>query len=314
MNIFTDFYSAQKIIGAKGAAVTVGNFDGCHLGHQQLFAAIQRFSTLNPNVTPLIVTFDPHPSDFVNPERLKTGKLQRPTGRFEMLLQFCPHVLVIPVNHDFLATSAQDFMGDLLHAKLRTQFIAVGENFQFGAKRQGHVQTLREFCAAHSIELEVVPPVSMGGAIVSSSRIRAMITEQGNISEASQLLGWTWGFWGQVETGDQRGRKMQVPTANLKIDGTVIPKNGVYAGFASIDDRQTLKPMVMNIGRRPTFSGKEFKIEVHFIDGAIFDIYGHNMWVEPRYFLREEQKFADMVDLKKQIEIDITKAKQLLRS
>jgi len=199
------------------------------------------------------------------------------------------------------------FVDEILGRRIVPEALVLGYDFRFGSGRTGDVHTLRE--AVPSLPIEQVEPLEMGGGIVSSSRIRALVT-QGDVTQAAHLLGCQHVIRGTVVTGDARGRTMGFPTANLETDAELLPAQGVYACRARTDGGQWI-PAVANLGTRPTFDGRGFLVEVHVLDFS-GDLYGAEMEVAFHDRIRGEQAFDGPDSLRAQILLDVDKARELL--
>jgi riboflavin kinase/FMN adenylyltransferase len=271
--------------------IAIGTFDGVHRGHQ---AVIEGADT--------VLTFDPHPLEILHPAALP--KLIMPFGVKRDVIEGLGvgELVVIPFDREFAQLSAEDFVQQILIERLGAERVAVGENFRFGAKAKGDPQML----AAHSeFETRVVPLVEVDGETVSSTRIRALIAA-GEMEAARRCLGAPFMVEGTVVEGDQRGRKLGFPTANIVPDDRLaIPGHGVYAAFANG------VPAAVNVGVRPTFeSGRGVLIETYLIDRND-DLYGTELRVAFVSRLRGEKRFAGVEELIAQMKIDVEDAKQV---
>ncbi len=279
-------------------ALAIGNFDGMHLGHQALLHKLCEHAEAK-NLTPAVMTFEPHPREFFTPvnapERL--CNLREKLERFDAL--GVEKVFVCAFNKSFAAISAQDFMQKMLREKLNVSAILVGEDFRFGAKRAG---TVNDFKAA-DFDLISLPKVSMDGERVSSTRVRLALAN-GDLSLANQLLGHNYSISGKVVHGAARGRQLGFPTANIHMRHERPALTGVYA--VKLDGLNS----VANLGVRPTIAGvPKLLLEVHVLDFND-NLYGQHVHVEFLHKIREEQKFASLDALKTQIAADIVVARQ----
>jgi len=274
--------------------VAIGTFDGVHKGHQ---AVIDDADT--------VLTFDPHPLEVIHPAALP--KLIMPFGVKRDVIEGLGvrELVVIPFDREFAALSAEDFIERVLVERLTAERVSVGENFRFGAKAKGDPAML----AAHSqFETRVVPLVEVDGETVSSTRVRALVAA-GDMVGAQHCLGAPFMVEGEVVSGDQRGRELGFPTANLVPDDRLaIPGHGVYAAFANG------VPAAVNVGVRPTFeSGRGVLIESYLIDYEQ-DIYGQTLRVAFVERLRGEKRFAGVEELIAQMRIDVEDAKRVCAS
>ncbi len=292
----------------RGGAVTVGNFDGVHRGHAALVAELRQQAEAvgGPAVA---VTFDPHPIALLAPERLQP-LLTTPADRAELLQSAgADHVLILRTTPDLLHLEAREFLDGLLGERLRVRAVVEGFNFRFGRGRVGSTELLAEWCRERDIGLTVVPPFTLDGAVVSSSRVRAAL-ESGDVAAAAELLGRPYRLRGVVGTGQRRGRTLGFPTANLERPATLVPGDGVYAVRAVLVDGGVW-PGAANVGPNPTFGEQARKLEVHLI-GYAGDLYGRPMAVEFVARLRDTRPFAGPADLVAQLRADVERARQII--
>jgi riboflavin kinase / FMN adenylyltransferase len=274
--------------------VAIGTFDGVHRGHQ---AVIEGADT--------VLTFDPHPLEILHPAALP--KLLMPFGVKRDVIEGLGvrELVVIPFDREFATLSAEEFVEQVLVERLAAARVSVGENFRFGAKAKGDPAML----AAHSqFETRVVPLVEVDGETVSSTRVRALVAA-GDMEGARHCLGAPFMVEGEVVEGDQRGRELGFPTANIVPDDRfAIPGHGVYAAFADG------VPAAVNVGVRPTFdSGRGVLIETYLIDRDE-DLYGRTLRVAFVERLRGEKRFAGVEELIVQMRIDVEDAKRVCAS
>lgn len=274
--------------------VAIGTFDGVHKGHQ---AVIEGADT--------VLTFDPHPLEILHPAALP--KLIMPFGVKRDVIEGLgvEELVVIPFDRDFAQRSAEEFIEDVLIARLGAERVSVGENFRFGAKAKGDPAML---AAREEFETRVVPLVEMDGETISSTRIRALVAA-GDMKGARHCLGAPFMVEGEVVSGDQRGRELGFPTANIVPDDRLaIPGHGVYAAFADG------VPAAVNVGVRPTFeSGRGVLIETYLIDRED-DLYGRILRVAFVERLRGEKRFSGVEELIAQMKIDVEDAKRVCAS
>jgi riboflavin kinase/FMN adenylyltransferase len=296
---------------ARHAVVAIGNFDGVHLGHRAIIAAA-RETAREHGAAAAVLTFEPHPRRFFRPDlppflltRLRTRlRLFREAGVDIVHLQRFDAALA--------AKSAQDFVDEILVARLAARHVVVGYDFVFGRGRTGTPELLTTRLAAHGCATRVLAPIRQEDgtrAVYSSTAIRSAL-KAGEPRQAASLLGRPFEIEGRVRQGDRRGRQIGFPTANLWLDGYVEPRLGVYAVRVELGGGRHLG--VANLGLRPTFGGdKQPRLEVNIFDFAA-DIYGRLMRVELIDFIRPEQRFASVDALKAQIAIDAADARQRL--
>ncbi len=274
--------------------VAIGTFDGVHRGHQ---AVIEGADT--------VLTFDPHPLEVIHPSALPKLIMPFAVKRDVVAGLGVRELVVIPFDADFAKRSAEDFIERVLIEKLRAEQVSVGENFRFGAKAKGDPAML---AACNEFDTRVVPLVEVDGETVSSTRIRALVAA-GDMEGARHCLGAPFMVEGTVVEGDQRGRELGFPTANIVPDDRLlIPGHGVFAAFADG------VPAAVNVGVRPTFeSGRGVLIETYLIDRDE-DLYGHNLRVAFVERLRGEKRFPSVEELIAQMRIDVEDAKRVCAS
>jgi riboflavin kinase/FMN adenylyltransferase len=274
--------------------VAIGTFDGVHRGHQ---AVIEGSDT--------VLTFDPHPLEILHPAALP--KLIMPFGVKRDVIEGLGvrELVIIPFDREFATLSAEEFVDRVLVERLAAEWVSVGENFRFGAKAQGDAAML---AARREFDTRVVPLVEVDGETVSSTRVRALIAA-GDMEGARHCLGAPFMVEGTVVEGDQRGRELGFPTANIVPDDRfAIPGHGVYAAFANG------VPAAVNVGVRPTFeSGRGVLIETYLIDRDD-DLYGATLRVAFVERLRGEKRFASVEELIAQMRIDVEDAKRVCAS
>jgi riboflavin kinase / FMN adenylyltransferase len=293
----------------KGGAVALGNFDGVHRGHQALIErTAEEAKVLNAPVVAL--TFEPHPRRFFVPD---TGpfRLTLPPAKLRLLEQYgVQAVLAQRFDQAFADLSPDAFIDDVLLEGLGARHVVCGYDFTFGTRRGGNVEMLREKGRRKGFGVTVLDPVMREGEIYSSTRIREAL-RAGWLSEASDLLGHSWEIEGAVELGDQRGRTIGFPTANVALGEHLRPRFGVYAVRVLLDGQW--RNAVANLGRRPTFGKLKENFEVHLFDFS-GDLYGKVLRVALIEFIRPEMKFAGLDQLKAQIAADGEAARRLLAS
>ncbi len=290
----------------QGAYVSIGNFDGVHRGHRTMIARLVELARRD-GVPAVVLTFSPHPIEILRPNSAPPPLTT--LERKAELLGECgvDCVIVYPTDLDLLRLTPAEFFQSIMLTKLQARGMVEGENFFYGHSREGNVNTLKEACEAAGLTLEIITPVQFGTRVVSSSVIRKLIAE-GNVAEASELLGWTYRLRGTVTHGAARGRTIGFPTANLIDVVTEFPKDGVYAGQALWQDRRI--PAAINIGGNPTFAEDQRKFEVHLLDFQ-GDLYGQELEVEFLARLRNTQPFGSVDQLIAQLNIDVQQVRNL---
>jgi riboflavin kinase/FMN adenylyltransferase len=287
-------------------AVTIGNFDGVHVGHRAVLehaVAVARHSGLELAV----LTFEPHPAELFRPVELKL-RLTTPARKVELLAE-CGVDLVLAQKFDeeFAGLSAEQFAGDVLRDALRAELVIVGENFRFGRERAGDVSLLESIGAGLGFEVRSEPLVGAAGAGVSSSRIRELIAG-GDVAAAAELLGRLHEVPGTVVRGKSAGHTLGFPTVNLAEVCVMAPGPGIYAAICELED-QTLKSAVY-IGDRPTL-GHGSTLEAHLMDFD-GDLYGRRLRLRFVERLRGSEKFPSVDALRQQIGRDIERARAIL--
>lgn len=294
--------------GFAGGAVTVGNFDGIHRGHQELVAAAARWAARvgGPAVA---VTFDPPPYQILVPDAPPRLPLTTIDDRAALLRAAgADRVVVYRPDRELLALAPEAFVRDVLLGQLGAKAVVEGYNFRFGRDRAGDTGLLRDLCAAADIGFEEVGPLTDGEEPISSSRVRAALLG-GDVGRAADLLGRSYRVVGTVVTGARRGRTIGFPTANLADVPTVLPGNGVYAVRGFVNGVEW--PGAANVGPNPTFGDDARKVEVHLI-GFAGDVYGARLPVEFVAKLRDTRPFSGAAELVGQLRRDVAAAERLL--
>ena len=284
------------------SAVAIGNFDGAHAGHRRLFRRVVALSKEN-GWHPSVLTFHPHPSRVVAPDR--TPKLLNSTEeRWEFMeAEGIERVFVLPFDVDFARLTPEEFARRILVDGVRAAGAFVGENFRFGARHAGDVELLRRLGHDLGFYVEVVPSVSVRGRMVSSTEIRKVI-EQGNVSLACRLLERPYWVEGRVVAGEGIGSKQTVPTLNLDTAAEILPADGVYITRTTDRNNNRVWQSITNIGMRPTFNGQHRTVET-FLLSAFDGLTPERIRVEFLRRIREERKFDSPEALKTQILHDV---------
>lgn len=288
---------------AQQTALTIGIFDGIHLGHQHIFHRVADAARGDSRLIPAGVTFDPHPLRLLRPEQappLIATLEQRLAG-------FARHglhaALVLNFDLQLSQLSPEDFVRTILVEQLRAACVFVGENFRFGHRQAGDVALLAELGRQFGFQVEIVPPVRVNGEIVSSTAIRSAV-QQGDMGRAAQLLGRPFALSGQIQPGTGRGRTLLFPTLNLAPEQELLPKTGVYVTESELAG--TRYPSATNVGYRPTVdaASPRLTVESHLLGFAQTVPCGH-MEVAFLQRLREEMKFSSVDELRGQIARDL---------
>lgn len=293
---------------AHGSVVTIGNFDGVHLGHQQLLQQLHQ-AAIQKKLPAILITMEPHPQEY-----FARGSLPaRLTRLREKLAIFNQHavqqVLCLQFNAKFAALSAEEFVQRVLVEGLAVKHIVIGDDFRFGRDRQGDYRLLVALGKQYNFTVEAVGPVLWQKERVSSTRIRQLL-KAGEMTQAAQLLGRYYRLCGRVIYGDARGRQLGFPTANILLHRECSPLSGVFAvRVYGLSDSPLLG--AANIGCRPTVDGQRNLLEVYILD---FDanIYGRVIEVEFLHKLRDEQRFDSLDLLKQQIAADVVVVRRFM--
>jgi riboflavin kinase/FMN adenylyltransferase len=291
----------------KAPSVALGNFDGVHLGHQRILKQTVEIAHRKDRDA-VVYTFDPHPRVVLNlaPEIPRISTLRE---REEILEHLGIDVLILAeFTLEFASQTPEQFVDDVLVEELGTRNLFIGENYRFGKGRSGTPQTLKKMAPEKGFTVHVVPPVQVGGMMVSSSKIREYLSK-GEIREANLLLGREFTMEGKVIHGHSRGKALGFPTANIKPDAKIYPPEGVYAVYCRTS--RGVHAGLMNMGWNPTFKDRRRAYEVHILDFDA-DIYGETVKI---YFvdrLRPEKAFSNVDELKTQIRMDVQRGRDLL--
>lgn len=300
--------AAGSCLAPRGSAVCIGAFDGVHSGHQAVLAQV-RASAQARGLTPVAVSFAPIPRVFfargaampqLSSTREKTALLRQAGMERVLLLRF---------NAKLAAMNAEDFVEQVLVARLNAKQVWVGEGFRFGHGRTGDFDLLRRLGKMHGFEVNEVAPFELDGERVSSTRIRALLAA-GDFDAAARLLGRRFAIGGHVVRGAQLGRKLGYPTANLRLGSRISPVGGVFAVKVNGVLSQPM-PGVASLGTRPTVDGREVLLEAHLFDFD-GDLYGKRIEVEFVKKLRDEEKFDNLDAMVRQIDLDAQAAREIL--
>lgn len=294
------------------SVLTVGTFDGVHRGHQAIIEyLLQR--TDEQGGTSTLVSFDPHPRSVVHDQDvpLLTTVEERASILEGLGLD---RLVVIPFSEAFAQLEPESYVEEVLVERIGLREITVGYDHRFGRDREGDVEQLQALGETYGFDVDIIPAQEIDHQVVSSSRIRDLLLEEGAVQRARELLGRPYALTGTVERGDGRGRKIGYPTANLVVPDSrkVVPKVGVYATRVMLPDGSRRWGM-MNIGTRPTFDGMNETVEVHVLD---FDgnLYGETLRVQFLQRLRDEHKFESVDALKTQLSEDKRHCKQVVEA
>ncbi len=291
-------------------ALAIGNFDGVHLGHQALLAATAQYAEQH-DLLPAVLTFDPHPTHIVAPQRVPP-MICSLAERVRLLEERgMGQVYVLPFTHELAALTPREFVARILAEKLSAKAVFVGENFCFGAQKAGTPDVLRALSAEFGFIPHFLPPVRYRREIVSSSAVRKYLSE-GRVSHANRLLHRCFSLVGPVVSGYGIGSKQTVPTLNLRPEANQLVPRGVYVTETSEASTGRRWQSITNAGIRPTFEGKELTVET-FLLSPFEEPTPTNIRVEFRRFVRPEQQFPDPGSLKAQILRDVRRAQAYWR-
>ncbi len=307
MKVITNLTSAHTFL-KPGSAIAIGNYDGVHFGHQAILKQLTTYAKAH-KLRSVLLTFDPHPANILAP-RAGLHRINTLDQKLELLAKTgLDGVIIQPFDKKFAHVKPKDFFEKILIKKLHAQFVIVGHDFTFGARRQGTTETLEKLGRLHHIAVRLVDAQTHHGVLVSSSVIRNLIRE-GNLPLANKLLTRSFFIDGTIVHGHHRGTALGIHTANIKTDNELLPPDGVYATFATIDHKKYAS--ATNIGKNPTFDDVERSIECHIFNFDK-DLYGKKIRVTFEQKIRDEIRFASPKALVKQIEKDIAETKKILR-
>ena len=293
----------------RGCVITIGNFDGVHLGHQLIISQL-REAAAETGLPAVVVTFEPHPQEFFSPEDAP-ARLMRLREKIEYLGPLgVDRLLCLNFDQRLASLSAEEFICQVLLEKLDARHLVIGEDFRFGRDRRGDVSLLREFSRNHSFKIEIARTCEFERRRISSTWVREVLAK-GDMKTARQLLGRPYAMSGRVVHGDKRGRELGYPTLNIKLHRRVSPVTGIFVSMVYGLQEEGL-PSVTSIGTRPVFSGEELLLETHLLD---FDreVYGSHVTVALLEKLRAEQMFENIEFLRTQMENDIVDARNYFK-
>ncbi len=288
--------------------MSIGNFDGVHRGHVAIIQRLLDRATVVGGPA-IVFTFDPHPVRLLRPEQCPPPLTWTERKAELLAAQGVDWIVAYPTDEALLSFSAAEFFNEIIRRKLAAKALVEGPNFFFGHNREGDVHRLAELALNAEISLDVVEPVVVSGAIVSSSRVRELIRE-GKLQLANDLLSAPYRIRGMVTHGAGRGARIGFPTANLSAIDTLLPANGVYAGRAWIGE--TPYAAAINLGPSPTFGEAMVRVEVHLVDYHEA-LYGQPLEVDFLAQLRDIRPFASPVALAAQLRQDVEKVRQIVK-
>lgn len=310
-------FGIDQIVHDPSSVVTVGTFDGVHVGHRAILRYLVERAR-ERNGSSVVLSFSPHPREVVHGEEIPLLTTIDERGDAMEVIGI-DRFIVIPFTQEFSRLAAEQFVRDILVGRVGLQEVVIGFDHAFGKDRRGDARLLEQLGQELGFSVDVIPAQVVEEHVVSSTEIRRLIAEEGNLELAVQLLGRPYGLRGTVQRGDGRGRELGFPTANLQIDHPrkVIPAVGVYAVRVFISEPSSNGrgehgyPAMMNIGYRPTFGRRELTLEVHLIDFE-GDLYGRDLRIEFVSRMRDERKFESVDALVEQLSADRSRCKELL--
>ncbi|MBD0370485.1 MAG: bifunctional riboflavin kinase/FAD synthetase [Pyrinomonadaceae bacterium] len=300
------FHGTDNAKIARPTVLTLGVFDGLHLGHQLVMrTVVERAHALG--AVPTVITFDPHPRAVLHPESAPP-LLQTFDQKVEALgVLGIEQAIVVRFTRAFAEVRAEDFLHDVVFERLHAREVYLGKGFAFGHNREGNIELLKRVSRELGFHAEEVPEVQLRGRRVSSSLIRQLLLD-GRVNLARRMLGRPYGVEGRVVRGMERGRTLGFPTANLRPQNRVIPRRGVYVTATLIEG--SWRRSITNIGTRPTFERDAEPSLETFVINWQGDLYGDVVRVRFLHRLREEKKFGGVEDLKRQINYDLRRAQR----
>lgn len=305
-------FSAAKAAGLDGCAITIGNFDGVHMGHQQVLAELNGHALAlhhadGSTMKSVVITFEPHPRAFLYPKEAPR-RLSHLHERLQDLQQAgVDAVLLLRFDDKLASMSAEDFIATIYDC-LKFKHIHVGYDFAFGKDRQGQASMMRKLGDLRGFTVSEASAFAMLGGVVSSSRVRSAI-EAADFQLVQSLLGRRYSISGRVGHGDKRGREMGFPTANIQVKDLTHPPVGIYAAWATYDDKRIKSAAYL--GYRPTFDGRTLLLEAHLLDTTA-NLYGKRVKIHFVERIREDRAFISASDLGQQIKGDCLAVKTIL--
>lgn len=311
MKIYNHIDDFTKI---SNAVVTIGTFDGVHIGHQKIITRLLEVARQKKGET-VILTFFPHPRMILHPEDHEIKLISTMSEKAERLEKLgIDHLIITPFTRDFSNLSPQDYIKNFLVDKIGTKQIIIGYDHRFGKDREGGMEHLQKFSSDFNFEVEEIPEQDINDVAVSSTKIRSAILS-GDVKTAHDFLGYSFHLTGKVIKGDQIGRTLGFPTANLFVEETykLIPADGIYAVSVKMKTSSVAKTYngMAYIGHRPTINGMTHNIEVNIFDFNE-DIYGSNIQINFHHFIRGDEKFLSLEALKAQLAKDEIAVRNIL--
>ncbi|MBD1144590.1 bifunctional riboflavin kinase/FAD synthetase [Pelagibacterales bacterium SAG-MED37] len=305
MNFYNNFNIKSH---HKGSIILIGNFDGLHLGHRKLFNSAKKYKK-KYSLKIGVLTFEPMPKMYFKKD-IKNFRISSQNQKMSLLNKLnVDFVITKEFNRVFSKTKSIHFIEKILVKKLNAKFIFVSNNFRFGNKREGDVHQLIKYENKFHYKIVNPKPLLIKKKVISSSLIRNYL-QKGRLDKANKLLNRKWSIEGRVQKGRQLGKKIGFPTANIDIKDYILACPGVYAVKAKVKKNKKFIKGIANLGYRPTFNGKKILLEVHLFNFS-GNLYNKYLTVEFFNFIRKEKKFKNVEQLKKQIKVDLLKAKKI---
>ncbi len=304
------YNSIEEFIPKFKVALTLGTFDGVHIGHQSIIEKLNEVAEKIDGES-VLMTFYPHPRHVLHPNNQKLKLLSTIEERSEMLKEYgLKHFIIQEFTKKFSKLKSENFVKEILVDKLCVKKLIIGYDHHFGRNREGNYEKLLRLSNLYSYEVEKIDPLNYMGSSVSSTKIRKKIHEN-KFKEVRKLLGKYFSFSGKIIEGKKMGKKIGYPTANIIVENVnkLMPNDGVYAVYIKVNSKDYMG--MMNIGYNPTFNSSKKSVEVHILDFNE-DIYGIDVKVSIVEKIRKEKKFLSVEDLKKNLDIDKKKVRQLL--
>ncbi len=302
------FHTAEEIpTDLAPSVVTIGNFDGVHAGHREIMRRVTAIAR-ERGLTPTVLTFDPHPARVLAPDRAPKLIMTVPQRLRRLEAEGIEAALVFPFSLEFAKLTPEEFVERILSRALKARCVLVGEDFRFGYKQSGNIDTLRELGARFGFELRAVAAIEGGGERVSSTRIRSAISE-GKVSRACRMMGSPFALEGSVVRGQGIGSKQTVPTVNLAWENELVPEVGVYVTRVRDEATGVEWRAITNVGFRPTFNGEGLTVESFLLDPPPEQI-PQRIEVEFLAHIRGERRFESPEKLRAQILRDVGAARR----
>ena len=314
MRVWHDVAEIDTDLGPT--VVTIGNFDGVHRGHQHVLAEARRLASTRGGLPVVAVTFDPHPMTVIRPDKAPEPLTSVEDRTALLAAAGADAVLVLAFTPELADESGAEFAESVVFGALHAAGVVVGDNFRFGHRALGDVDLLREVATAHGAEVVGLPLDGAGDRTWSSTYIRESLVA-GDVAEAAEALGRLFSLHGRVVKGDQRGRELGFPTANVPVttSRTAVPADGVYAGWMRRLDRVDAPwwPSAISVGTNPTFDGTDRRVESYVLDRTDLELYDDLVEVAFVERLRGQVRYDSVEELVAQVRSDVDRARELLQ-